>query len=388
VTTYVQRVFDSTLASWCWYRKTQIDPAPLSTETMPNHANDILFGSHEIVHTENSVGLPLPIRYTGAVDATLTTLGVDTPIGSTGAFDPESYEAPTVQFEATLLFSPGTTGTAEVRLYDMGTRLTPTAGVLRSTVSVAAIDAGIRKCITKTLALSALAGVNADEILPTERVYQIRAELVGATPGDVVLVENAAIVVVATAAGGDPDQTLEWNGVDTVQFDAPILYGGATGGSVAAAQNPFLSGLTMLRVQLDAGTPVGGGALFLFSERRSFGEKRVRFTYAPDGAPGSPPVAPDVISVGLAFACSSSGDTAFAATLAIDPGASAEAVEIGYRDPGGAAGTAIGPLTTSFTRYVEFDFSGKLVPFGAGDAPAVFGRALTTRLEAASRALR
>jgi hypothetical protein len=49
-TTYLQRVWDTTLQAWCYYRKTTIDPAPLSGETVPNHTGSIT--AHSVVRVE------------------------------------------------------------------------------------------------------------------------------------------------------------------------------------------------------------------------------------------------------------------------------------------------------------------------------------------------
>lgn len=44
--TYNQRVYDTT-AGWCYYQKTEIDETPLSTETTPNHTNNLTI--HEVI---------------------------------------------------------------------------------------------------------------------------------------------------------------------------------------------------------------------------------------------------------------------------------------------------------------------------------------------------
>jgi len=49
VTYYYQRVYDTVLAAWCYYVKIVLDPAPLYSETTPNHTNHLLTGAHDIV---------------------------------------------------------------------------------------------------------------------------------------------------------------------------------------------------------------------------------------------------------------------------------------------------------------------------------------------------
>lgn len=48
---YVQRVYSNFSSSFCYYDRPDVNPAPLSTATKPNHQNSIKTGSHEIVKT-------------------------------------------------------------------------------------------------------------------------------------------------------------------------------------------------------------------------------------------------------------------------------------------------------------------------------------------------
>lgn len=44
---YLQRVWDTGTAGYCYYLKTVIDPTPLSTETTPNYTGSI--SAHSVV---------------------------------------------------------------------------------------------------------------------------------------------------------------------------------------------------------------------------------------------------------------------------------------------------------------------------------------------------
>ena len=50
-TYYMQRVYDTVLAVWCYYTKTFLDPAPAPGDTTPNHTGNLLAGSHTVVRT-------------------------------------------------------------------------------------------------------------------------------------------------------------------------------------------------------------------------------------------------------------------------------------------------------------------------------------------------
>lgn len=145
---------------------------------------------------------PAPMRITGCSGATLSDLDNEAVIGGFGAFDPSQYTSPTVSLEVTALFSPGSSGTARVRLYDMGTRVSPTAGTLCGEVVFTVSDEGVLTC--RTTALSFGVSPDTDTIVNAERVYELRAILSGATPGDAMLVDNATLVVLATLPGGAP----------------------------------------------------------------------------------------------------------------------------------------------------------------------------------------
>lgn len=46
---YVQRVYSSGLAVWCYYTKTSVDPTPASGETTPNWTGSIT--AHQVLAT-------------------------------------------------------------------------------------------------------------------------------------------------------------------------------------------------------------------------------------------------------------------------------------------------------------------------------------------------
>jgi hypothetical protein len=45
---YLQRVYSAS-AGWCYYAAVNIDTNPTSTSTTPNHANDIVAGTHSLL---------------------------------------------------------------------------------------------------------------------------------------------------------------------------------------------------------------------------------------------------------------------------------------------------------------------------------------------------
>ena len=55
---YIQRVYDDTLGIFCYFDDRLVLPNPSSSQTTPNHANNLKSGSHEIVSTyfqENNI---------------------------------------------------------------------------------------------------------------------------------------------------------------------------------------------------------------------------------------------------------------------------------------------------------------------------------------------
>lgn len=42
----IQRIWDTT-AGWCQYTKSSFDSTPLSTETEPNHTDNLVAGTHQ-----------------------------------------------------------------------------------------------------------------------------------------------------------------------------------------------------------------------------------------------------------------------------------------------------------------------------------------------------
>ena len=44
-----QRIYDSNLAVWCWYELVAITPTPAVGDTTPNHTNNLVPATHEIL---------------------------------------------------------------------------------------------------------------------------------------------------------------------------------------------------------------------------------------------------------------------------------------------------------------------------------------------------
>lgn len=49
--TYVQRVYDLTLAAWCYFTSQTINATPAASVTTPNNTGNLLAGAHEIVRS-------------------------------------------------------------------------------------------------------------------------------------------------------------------------------------------------------------------------------------------------------------------------------------------------------------------------------------------------
>ena len=214
---------------------------------------------------EAKVGAPAPIKITGVTQQAVNVIGSEVRIGAFGAFQPAAYANPSIAFEATFMFSPATAGSAEIRLYDMGTRAAPTGGTLRSTIAVPFTDVGVHKCVSRALTATLGPGVNTDTIADAERVYEVRAILIGANPGDVLEIDNAALSVVGTYAGG------------TYAPNSPgyLVLGAATG--LLNARNPVGPN----SIELVDGGPGGSLTVRLKGDVATPGNNKV---YGTDGA--------------------------------------------------------------------------------------------------------
>lgn len=148
--------------------------------------------------------IPSGVKITGSLNQTVTQGSGEVVIGALGAFDPTTYNTPSLVLEATYTFVPATSGSIEIRLYDRGTRASPVAGTLRATISTTFADAGVLKCVSKSLFVNAAPGVNTDQIYDYERIYELRAELVGATPGDELKLGAVSLIVTPVLMGGGP----------------------------------------------------------------------------------------------------------------------------------------------------------------------------------------
>jgi hypothetical protein len=73
----------------------------------------------------------------------------------------------------------GTTGTCEVRLYDIGPLAGPAVRVLRSKAELVFASAGSIVAVSNTLTAVASPGVDDDEIHNVERIYEVEIALVG-----------------------------------------------------------------------------------------------------------------------------------------------------------------------------------------------------------------
>lgn len=192
--------------------KTKLDGSPIWTGTAPSDTQIPYWdAASSTVKWENIAGAP--VRYYGAAGKIVTQIGSETVIGALGAFDPTGYASPSITFDALYNFTPGSAGSVEIRLYDMGTRLSPTSGTLRSTISTTYLNAGIQQCISRTLSVSSSPGTNTDQIQNAERVYELRAIIIGAVAGDALNIEVSGLTVVATSAVAGGIGTITWSNV-------------------------------------------------------------------------------------------------------------------------------------------------------------------------------
>lgn len=116
---------------------------------------------------------------TGASGQLVTTLGSEVLLGGF-VFDGS------VTFASRVLRAYGTVVSAvanvDVRLYDMGPPGSPAAGILRSTINLATL--GVPLTGTQTLTPNGAPGVNVNQIFNTARMYELRAIVNAAAPGD------------------------------------------------------------------------------------------------------------------------------------------------------------------------------------------------------------
>lgn len=141
------------------------------------------------VHAFMNSGAP---SIQGAVNEEITTLGSEVVLGGF-VFDGGRVGvlAPSLEALGTLVVA--TTGSAVVKLYDLGAPGTPIVPVLRSEVSFPNGTAGDPVQALQALTIDSAPGVNADEIHDEERMYELRAEITGATAGDSLKILSAGL---------------------------------------------------------------------------------------------------------------------------------------------------------------------------------------------------
>jgi hypothetical protein len=46
---FSQRIYDTGVGGWCYYILTTVTPTPQVTDTAPNHTNNLITSSHEVL---------------------------------------------------------------------------------------------------------------------------------------------------------------------------------------------------------------------------------------------------------------------------------------------------------------------------------------------------
>lgn len=129
-----------------------------------------------------------------------TNAVIDTPdvVYVLGGFvlDPSAYDYPTLSFTFRTLgtmFSSVANGWID--LYDLGPPGAPIVPARRTRLYIDAADDGIPMNPIQPLTLSATPGVDADEIRSTASMYEVRLLLENGSPGDILHILNAGILV-------------------------------------------------------------------------------------------------------------------------------------------------------------------------------------------------
>lgn len=141
----------------------------------------------------SDVGASSKSSFTGGTNHDETLIDVEVVMGGF-VFDGSTTLSPVFRFVG--IFLPATSGNARVRLYDTGPVSGPAiAPELRSELEIAYTAGGAIVDRQKGQVKSAAPGIDADEIFNTERIYELRVILDGATPGDAVKIHWAGIEV-------------------------------------------------------------------------------------------------------------------------------------------------------------------------------------------------
>lgn len=129
-----------------------------------------------------------------------TNAVIDTPdvVYVLGGFvlDPSAYDYPTLSFTLQALgtmFSSVANGWID--LYDLGPPGAPIVPVRRTRLYIDAADDGVPVNPIQPLTLSATPGVDVDEIRSTASMYEVRLLLENGSPGDILHILNAGILV-------------------------------------------------------------------------------------------------------------------------------------------------------------------------------------------------
>lgn len=194
--------------------------------------------------------------------------------------------------------------------------------------------------------------------------------------GDVPEYNGTNFVSTPNTGGGSSTSLVQWNGVNTTQFDTPILFGGAASVTFSVIAHPYGTGGNVLRVGLPAGTPAYGGAFIPFTTLVPFQSMRMRWVSVNDSGVGFGVTAPDILNTGLAFSADATVGTMLTIGHTIDTTAPAnDSIAVTYSDGYGGAGGSLASMshTAAGFRIIEAEYNGSLLPIGAGDSPVLIG---------------
>lgn len=143
------------------------------------------------VHAFMNSGIP---QLTGVVNAEVD--GAD-PEQVLGGFVLDGSEFPANALKLRVFGSITTVGAGdgELRLYDLGAVGDPPSSALRATVTIENATAGAVVVRDLLLSVASTPGVNVGEIIDARHRYELRAQLVGAAPGDTFKISNGGITL-------------------------------------------------------------------------------------------------------------------------------------------------------------------------------------------------
>jgi len=158
----------------------------------------------------------------------------------------------------------------------------------------------------------------------------------------------------------NPNLIWKWNGDDLIQFESPILYGGATAVTASVIDEPYGTGTKVIRLGFPSGTINGAGAFIPIKTVVPHQSLKISMTTYPDsGSNNTGLTASNKLSAGLNF-CSdiTKGHTIamFQTFDLIGDDAVGVAVGNGFVGTGSLVMNLSCPAT--YARVTKFEFNG------------------------------